>query len=445
MIADSKPAEPIKPPTISPQFSTTNTSTNHLQNKFRKSKIQPPSLTIIDVNQLNLQNEQQFDKSKPERNEHTLPTKSNWQGDNNQPSNPSQELESQELESFKKPLCVLNLADSLDVTSNPMNMTKKSSLPLKRKTVEWVMRKSESIIRESLNTREKVKTPVVFKQDFNFDLINHDEIAQNSQNAQNCQNTQMSNYHKNLNSILLNRTGLGSAFSSIPWCYNSESAQPNKLPADNAIMPDQLYVRSVGHLKKDHRTGISRPGSTLEHDRDELNELKNMDKPVLHQAIKEAVGLGLMTVEESRMLLDVINAEKQGDCNQQYTSTSAASNPISDPGHCASQESDQENNNKKCALHNVGIVDPGVGFEPVEVEWKSENIVEINGSVNLCENVDSPVPQEFLPEEMVPDQLEPDQLETVESVRKSISENSEIDEKEGCVARPSTARVPEQQ
>lgn len=90
-------------------------------------------------------------------------------------------------------------------------------------------------------------------------------------------------------------------------------------------------------------------------------------------------------------------------------------------------------------------MDPGVGFEPVEVEWKSENIVEINGSVNLCENVDSPVPQEFLPEEMVPDQLEPDQLETVESVRKSISENSEIDEKEGCVARPSTARVPEQQ
>jgi len=439
MIADSQPAEPIKPPTISPQFSTINTSTNHLQNKFRKSKLQPPSLTIIDVNQLNLQNEHQFDKSKP-----ATPTKSNWQGDTGQPLNSPQELES-----VKKPLCVLNLADSLDVTSNPMNMTKKSSLPLKRKTVEWVMRKSESIIRESLNTREqdkKPKTPVVFKQDFNFDRINQDEIAQNSQNAQNCQNTQMSNYHKNLNSILLNRTGLGSAFSSIPWCYNSESAQPNKLPADNAIMPDQLYVRSVGHLKKDHRTGISRPGSTLEHDRDELNELKNMDKPVLHQAIKEAVGLGLMTVEESRMLLDVINAEKQDDGNHQYTSTVAASNPISDPGHHASQESDQENNNKKCALHNVGIVDPGVGFEPVEVEWKSENVVEMNGSVNVCETVDSPAAgPELLPEDIVPDQLEPDQLETVESVRKSISENSEIDEKEGCVARPSTARVPEQQ
>ena len=89
-------------------------------------------------------------------------------------------------------------------------------------------------------------------------------------------------------------------------------------------------------------------------------------------------------------------------------------------------------------------MDPGVGFEPVEVEWKSEHVVEINGSVNICEKVDSPVP-ELLPEDIVPDQLEPDQLETVESVRKSISENSEIDEKEGCVARPSTARVPEQQ
>merc|ERR1712071_526749 len=76
MIADSQPAELMKPPTISPRFSTINTSTNHLHNKFRKSKLQPPSLTIIDVNQLNLQKEHQFDKSKP-----ATPTKSNWQGE----------------------------------------------------------------------------------------------------------------------------------------------------------------------------------------------------------------------------------------------------------------------------------------------------------------------------------------------------------------------------
>merc|ERR1719500_1788650 len=97
-----------------------------------------------------------------------------------------------------------------------------------------------------------------------------------------------------------------------------------------------------------------------------------MSKTVLHQAIKEAVALGLMSVEESRVLLSVINEENIGD------TSNVASNPISDPvvQYANSQESENQEKISKSniCLHNVGIVDPGVGFEPVEVEWLENSV-----------------------------------------------------------------------
>ena len=100
--------------------------------------------------------------------------------------------------------------------------------------------------------------------------------------------------------------------------------------------------------------------------------------------------------------------------------TPLASNPISDPGqHYANQERSEENTKNKqkeskkeetpTIMHNVGIVDPGVGFEPVEVEWikpveKQENIentVKIEKEVKIDEND----PDVCIIGELGPDQL----------------------------------------
>ena len=298
MITDTLPPEIPKNTIISE-----NNTSNYLK-KLSKQQ-QPPSLSIIDLSPRNNndQNTQKHDQNTP-----PPPPKSNKSQTVTSPPQEKVAACILEQKTSKSPLCVLNLADDLDLTANPMNISKKSSLPLQRKTLEWVITKSEQI--EKLHFLTRPKTPVVFKQDFNFDKINESEMISN--------HPLIPHFLQNNNSNLLNRTGLGSAFSSIPWCYNSESAQPNKLPADDAIMPDQLYVKSVKNLcKNQHRTGISRPSSKMQSnkdiggERDEIEELKRMSKTVLHQAIREAVGLGLMTVEESRILLKVINEEKK--------------------------------------------------------------------------------------------------------------------------------------
>lgn len=246
---------------------------------------------------------------------------------------------------------VLNLAENLDLMANPMNANKKSSLPLKQKTLQWVINKTQALLHQQIQANDahnRARTPVVYKQEFSFEHIKD------------------RNYSTIYSHLYNNRAGLGSAFSSIPWCYNSESAKPNNLPADNAIMPDQLYVRSVAHLHNPHHTGISRPASTIQQ-RDEIEELKTLSAPVLHQAIKEAVSLGLMSIEESKVLLAVINENEKRVEEPMYTSQQVCTRPENDT-------ETSENQQQQCvSLHNVGIVDPGVGFEPVLVEWKKKN------------------------------------------------------------------------
>merc|ERR1712159_158125 len=440
MITDTLPPEIPKKTIVSE-----NNTSNYLK-KLSKQQ-QPPSLSIIDLSPRN-------NNQKHDQNQNQQPTPPPTKSNKSQINIPPQEMCALESTHKKSPLCVLNLADGLDLTANPMNTSKKSSLPLQRKTLEWVINKSEQI--EKLQFLTRPKTPVVFKQDFNFDKINESEMI--SKIPYFLQN------HNNINSNILNRTGLGSAFSSIPWCYNSESAQPNKLPADNAIMPDQLYVKSVKNLcKNQHRTGISRPSSKMQAkeggERDEIEELKRMSKTVLHQAIREAVGLGLMTVEESRILLKVINEEKKQVLLQNKNNSTSASNPISDPGqHYANQESEggennnnneQKPNNRPPVMHNVGIVDPGVGFEPVEVEWIKPTENEQHDVKHMVKNALN-IEKEVRIDDNDPDvciigELGPDQLKDCDSFRENennlIDEtNSDNDEKDGCVARPSTAR-----
>lgn len=137
------------------------------------------------------------------------------------------------------------------------------------------------------------------------------------------------------------RREIHSAFSSIPWTF-ADREQHQYLNNHNNIsdeevkknIPTSLKIRSVSHLQKKHRTGISRPGTTthLGHkyygieaenelsealqnkviESKEVQDLLNLPEPLLREAVQEAVSLGLMSVYEAKTLLEIINRPMTG-------------------------------------------------------------------------------------------------------------------------------------
>jgi len=314
------------------------------------------------------------------------------QGDNPKQHTQPSENEDEAPKFSKLPSClhfqpepknvrIMNLAEGLDLTPTMHSNRRKSSVKIKHKTLEWVVNQSHFLTRKtaessrlgapSIAAASEVSLPQsefciqqasnIPTQEFNFSGI---EDATNPR-------------YKSLTGA---RADLNSAFSSIPWCYHGANVEATKvahMPADNSEMPNQLYVRSVGHLQKAHRTGISRPGSTTQSKTstvDEIDELKRMSTPILHQAVREAVSLGLMSVHESQVLLDVITRKAPKDW------PASSQPPKPDTEETAAEPAPKEQDHEpahisETPLHMIGMCDPTVGFEPVDITYKAPSPV----------------------------------------------------------------------
>lgn len=274
---------------------------------------------------------------------------------------------------FKPPpknLKVMNLADDLDLTPTNDSNPRKSSVKFKHKTLEWVVNQSYY-----LTSRQERREVLLAEGQAppSSQPINEIALIPTKSNVQ-AQEFNFTEIQDATNSRYRSLTGaradLNSAFSSIPWCYHgTEEAKQLNIPADNANMPNQLHVRSVRHLQKAHRTGISRPGTTTNSktsSMDEIDELKRMSTPVLHQAVREAVSLGLMSVHESQVLLEVISRAGP-DAFASEGGESAKSTPRTE----YEEEEGEEPNVQETALAMIGLCDPTVGFEPVDITYRA--------------------------------------------------------------------------
>ena len=253
------------------------------------------------------------------------------------------------------------------------------------------------------------------------------------------------------------RREIHSAFSSIPWTFaDREEHQFNnnhKNIPDSEILkniPPSLKIRSVSHLQKNHRTGISRPGSRTNATSDmghkyygveaennlnesmhsqvvktkEVQDLLNLPEPMLREAVQEAVSLGLMSVYEAKTLLEIINRPMSGlegdqkdqitdlnlDMSRDSTITTATKLPLpaslpesqqtnyagtyqatnstkNSPRTDDSSRESSPRSQKSPRLHRVGLMDPNVGFQPIE---KEGGIGESPLAISLGRNFNTP-------------------------------------------------------
>jgi len=321
---------------------------------------------------------------------------------------------------------IYNMADYLVLTPNDL---KKSGIKIKNKTVQWVMdkvndlqRRSRSNSQLSLHEKQHQKQESKVKTvSFDFDEI------------EKLKNSKSSGFEYQPN----NRLELNSAFSSIPWCYHNTESRRNEhdLPdaVKTAIIPDQLYIRSVKHLQKGHHTGISRPGTGTtpnEMNLDEVGQLRRMPTPMLNEAVKEAVGLGLMSAYEAQTLMQWIERPVTPQATQL-------------PGPETAQKQEIKpiiENSKITKVNTVGLCDPNVGFEPVEVTFVKPNPPPekpVQGQVTpTCESETAPEEEEAVEEVTIEEEEEAVIDLPRDELRLDVKKSKQ---KPGYIARPCTA------
>lgn len=237
------------------------------------------------------------------------------------------------------------------------------------------------------------------------------------------------------------RREIHSAFSSIPWTFadrEDKLLSNNKNISEDEVrknIPNSLKIRGVPPQNL-HHTGVSRPTSTMlcpskEHkyygieadahlndvtnhniqNSKEVQALINLPENMLRDAVKEAVSLGLMSVDEAVVLLDLINRPLP-DVVESLDKVAKGSRPISketrgeknlisiprtpedttrfsvyNEGKNAKDSprkslSPRKTSKKNVECHQVAMLNPNIGFEPVE-EVKISNSNPINTSVVL--------------------------------------------------------------
>jgi len=358
---------------------------------------------------------------------------------------------------------VMNLAENLDLT--PDTNPRKSSVKFKHKTLEWVLNQGHFLTRQSAQGKRAIEHSAPNQEQLN----DHADIALNLSPtgsnatipAQEFSFTQIDDAsNSRYKSLTGARADLHSAFSSIPWCYHGAegNSKLTNLPADTADMPNQLTVRSVRHLQKAHRTGISRPGTcrnSSASNEDEIDELKRMSTPILHQAVREAVGLGLMSVHESRILLEVISRRGPEELEESEETQPEDSEKDSST---SSSEATKPEDTARC-LHMVGLCDPVVGFEPVDITYRPPSTKKPQAKSEVGRKVgnNSPRKEEVLQPPRMSEHVDSHDRGSV-SFDTSIEDREGIDfghldkdlsisgtprsaaeETPGCIARPCTA------